>query len=313
VIGRLLPIFGACIALNAQRADIRVEVGLVTSPCSVTDRGGAPAKNLHREDFTLRDNGRLQNIDHLWQEADLPLTIGLIVDVSGSQASFIERHRLNVAQFLAQVVSEKDRAFLVTVGPEVKLVTDLTASADALQRGVDHIDGGQAFGEQLGDPCGHACGGTALWNAVYAAARQKLRWIRGRKALIVLSDGLDTGSPHSLSDAIESAQEAETVVYAIKFVDAIMIPPGSKLVRRMAGNRGLERLTDETGGYTFPNPEGRMAAVFAKIEDDLRNLYVIGFTPPESSRDGRFHKLEVKMVRKDLIVRSRAGYYAQTR
>jgi VWFA-related protein len=129
----------------------------------------------------------------------------------------------------------------------------------------------------------------------------------------VLSDGLDTGSPHSLSDAIESVQEAETVVYAIKYVDAIMTPRGSTLVRKMTGNRGLERLTDETGGYTFPNPENRMPAVFTKIEDDLRNLYVIGFTPPEAYRDGRFHKLEVKTIRKDLIVRSRAGYYAQAR
>ncbi len=125
MIGRLLPIFGAWVALSGQRADIRVEVGLVTLTCSVTDRGGAPAKNLHAADFVLRDNNRVQNIEHLWQEAELPLTIGLIVDVSGSQAAFVEQHRHSVAQFLTQVVGEKDRAFLVTVGPEVKMLADL--------------------------------------------------------------------------------------------------------------------------------------------------------------------------------------------
>ncbi len=311
--GRLWPILGACVALSGQRAVIRVDVGLVTLPCSVTDRGGAPAKNLQVRDFELRDNGKAQKIDHLWQELDLPLTVGLIVDVSGSQAAFVEQHRQTVARFLSQVVGEQDRAFLVTVGPEVKLVTDLTGSIEELRSAVDHIDEGQVFGQQLGEPCRRGCGGTALWNGVYAAARQKMRWTRGRKALIILSDGMDTGSPHSLDDAIESAQEAETVVYAIKYVDPLLAPAGSHVFRKTGANRGLERMTDETGGYTFPNPESKLSAVFARIEEELRNLYVLGFTPPEPARDGRFHKVEVKMARRHLTARTRIGYYAQSR
>jgi VWFA-related protein len=243
------------------------------------------------------------------------------VDVSGSQAAFIKRHRRTVAQFLTQVLGPKDRAFLVTIGPDVRLIGDLTGSTEELRRSVDLIDVYQTHGVQLGEPCSgtdlvDGCGGTALWNGVYAAANQKLRWVQGRKALIILSDGLDTGSMHSLEDAIESAQEAETVVYAIKYVDPALTPAEAGVSKRMAAVRGLERLTELTGGYTFPNPDDDLDMVFARIEDDLRNLYVLAFTPPVAARDGRFHKLEVTMARKDFKdfpVRARNGYYAQER
>jgi VWFA-related protein len=293
------------------RADIRVDVGLVTVACSVNDRNGSPVKNLQREDFVLRDNGKGQPIEYFWQESDLPLTLGLIVDVSGSQSAFVESHRETMERFLSQVMGPEDRAFLVTVASDSKLVTDLTGSIAELRRGVERI-GRDGSGQQFGEPCLGGCGGTALWNGVYAAARQKMRWVQARrKALIVLSDGLDTGSPHSLADAIDSAQEAETVVYAIKYVDP-RVPSGvSRASERR--NRGLERLTDNTGGYTFPDPQDRLAEVFAKIEGHLRSLYLLGFTPPEDARNGRFHKLDVKVTRRDLTVRARDGYYAQSR
>lgn len=311
-------VFAAAV-VSGQQADIRVDVGLVTISCAVTDKNGIPAKHLLPSDFILHDNGREQKIEHLWQEADLPLTIGLIVDVSGSQSTFIDEHRQTVAKFLSQVLGPKDRAFLATVATEVKLVTDMTGSVEQLRRGVDQIEGLQMYGTQFGESCMQSvplmgCGGTALWMGVYAAARQKMRWANGRKALIVLSDGFDTGSPHTLDDAIESLQDASTVVYAIKFVDPELTPAQVGVSsRRKQASRGLERLTDETGGYTFPNPEGKLEEIFSKIETDLRSQYVIGFTPPEAARDGRFHKLELKMTRDDLAVRARNGYYAQTR
>jgi VWFA-related protein len=315
--GRVLPILFAAAVLNGQNADIRVNVGLVTITCAVTDKSGVPAKHLQPSDFVLHDNGRVQKVEHLWQEADLPLTIGLVVDVSGSQATFIDEHRQTVSQFLKQVLGPKDHAFLETVAMEVKLVTDLTGSVEDLKRGVERLDGLQMYGDQFGESCMQSvplvgCGGTALWMGVYAAARQRMRWATGRKALIVLSDGFDTGSPHNLDDAIEALQDASTVVYAIKFVDPELTPAQSGITsHRKEVVRGLERLTDETGGYTFENPEGKLEEIFTKIETDLRSQYVIGFTPPEDVRDGRFHKLELKMTRQDLAVRARNGYYAE--
>jgi VWFA-related protein len=304
--------------VHVGAAQMRVDVGLVTVTCEVTDRSGAPAKNLAIDDFELRDNGHEQKIDSLWQEQDLPLTIGLLVDVSGSQAAFIDQHRQAVVQFLSQILGAKDRAFLVTVGTEVKLISDVTGSIDDLRRAADSIDSLQVHGAQFGESClqtipGRGCGGTALWNGVYAAARQKMKWIDGRKALIVISDGFDTGSPHTLADAIEAAQESASVVYAIKYVDPNVTPASAGITRRKAAERGLERMTDETGGYTFPDPGDRLNEVFARIERELRNQYVLGFTPPPEARDGRYHKLEVKMRSRELTVRARAGYYAQSR
>jgi VWFA-related protein len=308
----------ALVAGLGLSAQIRVDVGLVTVTCEVTDRGGAPAKNLRVEDFELRDNGREQKIDSLWQEQDLPLTIGLLVDVSGSQSAFVDQHRRAVTQFLSQILGSKDRAFLVTVGTEAKLVADLSGSIEELRRAADLIDPLQLRGAIFGESClqtipVRGCGGTALWNAVYAAARQKMRWVQGRKALVVISDGFDTGSPHTLSDAIEAVQESASVVYAIKYVDPSITPASAGISRRKSAERGLERLTDETGGYTFPDPGDKLAEVFAKIEQDLRNQYVLGFTPPVEARDGRFHKLEVKIRPRGLTVRARIGYYAQAR
>ncbi len=293
-------------------------MGLVTVTCAVADRNGVPAKNLTADDFELHDNGRLQKIDQLWQENDLPLTVGLIVDVSGSQSAFIDQHRRTAGQFLTQVIRPQDRAFIVTVGTDVKLLADLTASPEEMRRGLSLMDMFQHAGAQFGESCEatiplRGCGGTALWNGVYAAAGQKMRWVHGRKALIILSDGLDTGSPHSLSDTVESVQESATVVYAIKYVDHDLTPAQAGLSSRRAYTRGLERLTDETGGYTFPDPQDKLTEIFSKIEQDLRSQYVLGFTPPPEARDGRFHKLEVKMTRPDLSVRARVGYYAQTR
>ena len=314
---RLVPILAVCTVLNAQqRADIRVEVDLVAVACSVTDRGGSPAKNLRPEDFIVRDNGVPQKLKYLWQESELPLTIGLIVDVSGSQMGFVNQHRETVARFLSQVLGPKDRAFLVQIAQKVRLVTGLTNSIDQLGDGVRTI-GTRAAKEAplLGDPCkGHGilfgCGGTALWHGLYFAALLEKRPLTGRKALIVLTDGMDTGSDRSVSDVIEAAQGAETAVYTIKYASpARFISPA--LMLRSALSHGLERLAIETGGVPFSHPKDKTPQVFAQIESDLRNLYVLGFTPPDDARDGKFHKLDVKTARPDLVVRTRAGYYAR--
>lgn len=319
---RVLTALLFCLAVSAQT--IRVNVGAVNVTCEVTDTHGAPVKNLTATDFELLDNGHVQTVDQLWQEAELPLTIGLIVDVSGSQTAFIQSHRQVVGQFLKQVMRPQDRAFIATVGPEVKLLSDVTPSVDNLLRAIDTIDFFQSGGVQFGESCEsvsplRGCGGTALWNAVYAAAGQKMKWVHGRKALIILSDGFDTGSMHSLEETIETVQETETVIYAIKYVDPDITPAQAGVSRGVQTARGLERLTDETGGWTFPDPANQLPQIFTKIETDLRNQYVLGFTPPPEMRDGRFHKLEVKMAHpssdyfKDLTVRARIGYFAPSK
>ncbi len=298
-----------------QTADIRVDVDLVTVSCSVTDRGGVPVKGLKREDFDLRDNGQPREIGNFWQESDLPLTIAFVADVSGSQAGFIKNHREAVAKFFQQVMSPADRAMVVEVAKQARLLSDLTASSDALSAAVQRI--GTREGKQsplLGPPCRnrgfpHSCGGTALWHGVYYAARQ-LKPVAGRKAIIILSDGMDTGSDISLTNLIEMAQSAGVVVYSIKYANPMrFVSPMATIAQ--AVSHGMERLSRETGGLTFANPGRKISEVFSQIESELRNLYVLGFTPPNDARDGAFHKLDVMTIRPDLVVRSRTGYWAR--
>jgi Ca-activated chloride channel family protein len=154
----------------------------------------------------------------------------------------------------------------------------------------------------------HRCGGTALWHSLYYTAKE-LKPLAGRKAIIVLSDGMDTGSDVSLNDVIEMAQSGGTVVYSIKYASPMNYLSIAGAIAQ-AVSHGLERLSRETGGLIFPNPGHRISEVFSKIESDLRNMYVLGFTPPADARDGKFHKLDVTIARPDLVVRTRAGYWA---
>jgi len=304
--------------LNAQQnPDIRVDVDLVTVACSVTDHAGAPARDLKAEDFNLRDNGQPVEIRNFWQESDLPLTVALVADVSGSQAGFIKGHREAVAQFLRQAIGPRDRAMIVEVSQQARLISDLTGSLEDLNAGVEKI--GTREGNQspmLGPPCRNtgfprSCGGTALWHGLYYTARE-MQHLTGRKAIIVLSDGLDTGSDIGLTGLIEMVQSAEVVVYSIKYANPMRFISITATIAQ-AVSRGLERLTRETGGLIFPNPGRKTSEVFSQIESDLRNMYVLGFSPRDDARDGKFHKLDVKIVGKDLVVRSRAGYWARAK
>ena len=272
-------------------------------------------EGLKREDFNLRDNGQPREITNFWQESDLPLTIAFVADVSGSQAGYVKSHREAVAKFFQQVLSPADRAMVVEVAQQSRLLSDLTASPDALSAAVERI--GTHEGKEsplLGPPCRntsfpHTCGGTALWHGVYYAAK-RLKPVAGRKAIIILSDGMDTGSDISLTNVIEMAQSAEVVVYSIKYASPMRFISLAATIAQ-AVSHGLERLSRETGGLSFANPGHKISDVFSQIESDLRNMYVLGFTPPSDARDGLFHKLDVVAARPGLNVRSRAGYWAR--
>jgi Ca-activated chloride channel family protein len=304
----------AALLTAQQKPDLRVDVDLVTVACSVTDRSGAPVKNLKLEDFKVSDNGQPREIRNLWQESDLALTVALVADVSGSQAGYLKDHKEAIAQFLKQVIGPRDRAMIVQVARQAWVLSDLTGSAADLDAAVDKIgEPATKRSRMLGPPCRnaripHPCGGSALWHGIYYTA-MALKPAKGRKAIVILSDGLDTGSDISLSDLIDAAQSAETVVYSVKYTSPASFVSIGTLVSEKVSH-GLERLDHDSGGATFPNPGKKTSEVFERIESDLRGMYVLGFAAPENARDGKFHKLEVKVSRNDVVVRSRAGYLA---
>ncbi len=295
------------------RPDIHIDVQSVTVPCAVANREGIPAGNLKADDFRLFDDGQSHPITSFWQESDLPLTVALVADISGSQANYIRGHREDLSQFLTQVIGPRDRAMIVEISNRSRLISGLSASSRELSAAVATIGTpAGARSPDLGPACRnpsfpHSCGGTALWHGLYYTAKE-LKSVSGRKAIVVLSDGLDTGSDIPLTTLVELAQSAGVVVYCVKYSSRMrFLSPGGAIAQ--AVSHGLERLSRETGGLIFPNPGRNAPEVFSKIESDLRNLYMLGFTPPDAP-DGRFHTLEVTTTRPGLVVRTRPGYWS---
>jgi VWFA-related protein len=303
----LIPV---CVAMLA--AQQKPDADLVTVSCVVSTRAGTSAGNLKPEYFRLLDSGQPREIRNLWQPSELPVTIALVADISGNQAETIASHREAIAEFLKQAISPRDRGMVVQVGQKTLLLAGLTGSGADLMASVDKI--GLPKGKRapvLGPPCRnsiapHSCGSAELWHGLYYTAKE-LKPLAGRKAIVVLSDGVDTGSDIHLNDLIEMAQSAGTLVYAIRYEN-----PGrlGAIGGTIAGafNRGMEHLSRETGGLAFS--ERASSDVFSRIESDLRNTYVLGFIPPAEARDGKFHNLRVTATQPDLAVRSRAGYRA---
>src|SRR5208283_4963118 len=216
-------------ALRAQDAvaTIAVDVKVVTLPVTVRDKHGAIVRDLTKDDFTLQEDGRPQAIRYFSQEANLPLTLGLLVDTSRSQTNVLDAQRNASRSFLDQMlVQPKDKAFLIHFDREVELLQDLTSSHEKLQAALDLLKT-PSDRERSNDPNdsddsrsgSHHGGGTQLYDAVYLASNELMKKQPGRKALIILSDGVDRGSKTYLDGAIESAQRADTVVYSIYFAD----------------------------------------------------------------------------------------------
>ncbi len=290
---------------------------LVTFACSVAARDGTPVRNLTSAEIVLTDNGQHRDISNLWSESDLPLTVALIADVSEDQVQAFAQHRAVVTDFLKRVLGPRDRGMLIQLGRQAWLLSDFTGgNARAVDAAMEKI--GTHQGKQtnvVGPACRnprppHSCGPTALWHSLYYTALA-LKPITGRKAIVILSEGVDTGSDVTLEDTIEAAQTAGAAVYAVKYSPPTTLSTVKSSVLEKF-SKGLERISHETGGVTFAGAEKKDAEVFSRIESALRGTWLIGFTPPSGARDGRFHKLEVKTPRSNLFVRCSPGYWAQT-
>lgn len=294
----LLPLLLAP-GLFAQEPPVfHSESALVTVPVLVTDARGKTVGDLRAEEFRLYDNGVRRTIRHVWFENDLPLVIGIVVDISASQHTFLREHRDTVHAFLRALLRPGDRAFVVAVNQNVMLESEWIARPSGL---------GQVFlpagGEPLGEPCTtpggiSLCGGTALWSAVYAAAHVKLTRFTGVRALLVLSDGNDTGSTHTLDQALTEVHRAGAIVYAIRYPDPLTDISGD----------GLSRLALETGGTEFAPPAGNYGRTLEQIQLDLRSHYVLGISPGSGAEP--VHQLRVEVTRPNLTVRARRQYLA---
>jgi VWFA-related protein len=225
-----LPGLGPSMQAQDSAATIAVDVKVVTLPVTVRDKHGKIVRDLTKDDFTLQEDGRPQTIRYFSQEANLPLTLGLLVDTSRSQTSVLDAERNASRSFLDQMlVQEKDKAFLIHFDREVELLQDLTSSREKLQAALellktpsdrDRSNDPNDSGDSRSGSRSHHGDGTQLYDAVFLASNELMKKQQGRKALVILSDGVDRGSKTFLESAIESAQRADTVVYSIYFADS---------------------------------------------------------------------------------------------
>ena len=294
---------------------IKVDVNVVNVLASVHDKKGALINSLQKDDFTLLEDGQQQTIKYFTKETDLPLTIGMLVDVSGSQANLIDIERRAASEFFRAVLRKKDVAFLISFGADSELLQDITSSPRLLQEGLDRLRLNAGVGGFGGGPVPTAnkVRGTVLFDAVSLAATDRLQKEVGRKVIVLITDGGDQGSTFTIKRAIEDAQKSDAVIYSIYYVD-----PSAYMGRRgfpMGGDAGCEsclrQMSEETGGRVFKVDRSHsLQDAFTQLQDEMRSQYAIGWTPASDKKDGAYHKLELRLADKNLKVQARKGYYA---
>ncbi len=289
---------------------IRVDVSVVNILCTVRDRDGGLVANLDKSDFDIREEGERQEIVYFSRETQLPLTLGLLVDSSISQQRLIPDQRRAAAAFFEQVLTPQDAAFLISFDVNVDLLQDITGSVDFLSQGLDRIrvNGGGSAGAARGPFPQVQSGGTHLFDAVFLAADEILELEVGRKALIIISDGQDHGSMIDRELAIETAQRADVILYAILFYDRGFYGWGGSAYR---GDRVLKDMAEETGGRLFEADNDReLSSAFEQISNELRSQYSLGYTPNNAARDGSYRRVDIRVKGRGHRVQARKGYYA---
>ncbi len=301
-----------------KEATIKVDVNLVNILYSVkAKKGGALIPNLEQKDFTVFEDGKQQKVQRFTRETDLPITLGLLIDISLSQENLVGIEREAGSAFFENVIRKKDEAFVISFGKDINLLQDMTSSVRQLTHSLDDLRP-DAETPMMGRvpvntgpiPQTGTPKGTLLYDAVVLASNEKLTGEVGRKALILITDGDDEGSTYDRKAAIEAAQKADAIIFSIYYVDRAFY------ARRGMGFGGggegeLKRMSDETGGQVFTvSAKHPLSEVFKEIQEELRNQYSIAYSPEKAERDGTFRHIDIKVDNSDYRVQARNGYYA---
>lgn len=298
----LFPVFAQ--TPTQDEATFSTTVKVVNILATVRNKSGQLITDLTKDDFSLSENKRPQDIRYFSRESDLPLTIGLMVDTSMSQTRVLESERSASFQFVDQVLREgKDKVFVTQFDMAVLTRQPLTSSRRDLEESLPNVD--TPSKNELQAQRG---GGTLLFDAVVKASREIMSSQANRKAMIILSDGGDNGSDETLASAIEAAQRADTIIYSIFFSD----PGYGGGFGAGEGKSAMVRLAKETGGSFFEvSKKLSIGQIYGIIEQELRSQYNVGFVSDQPVRVSEFRALQLASKRKDLTVQSRDRYWAQ--
>jgi VWFA-related protein len=297
-------------------ATFKLQVNLVDMFFTVKDKQGNLIPHLTKDDCTVFDEKQPQTLKSFVAETHQPLTLGILLDTSGSQMRVLPLEQDVGSQFLERVLQKKDEAFLLSFDVNVDLLQDYTNSARLLSRAMSKAEINTAAGNGAGGIPGAGGGtiptigapkGTLLYDAVVLASNEKMSQESGRKAMILLTDGEDEGSVHKIQEAVAAAQKSNVIVYTILIADR-----GFYGGFGYSGFSAMKKLTEETGGRLIDvgNNGKKLEAAFQQIEDELRTQYVASYTPSNSKLDGTFRHVTVECRGDGLKVQVRKGYYA---
>src|SRR6202453_3593326 len=310
---------------NGQQSDteksdetIRANVNLVGVFFNVKDKHGALIPNQTKDDFTVAEDGKPQTIKYFTAESNLPLTLGILIDTSGSQLRVLDMEKEVGGAFLRQILTDKDLAYVMDFDIQSELVQDYTRDVHRLRAALNKVkinsgvsSGGGIPGLGGGPVPTHNTPGTVLYDAVYLSANEMLSKEVGRKAMVLLTDGEDEGSKLKIKDAMEAAQRADAIIYVLLCADR-----GGYFSMGVGynGESEMRKLTEATGGrvVNVGNKLDKLREAFDEISNELRSQYNIGYVSTNTVQDGAYRKLEIKS-KQSYKIQTRAGYYATAR
>ncbi|HXN74247.1 MAG TPA: VWA domain-containing protein [Candidatus Acidoferrales bacterium] len=288
---------------------LKRETNLVNVFVTARDKKNGIISDLTQNDFKVSEDGQPQEVAFFSKEVNMPITLGLLIDTSGSMYNVIGAEQDTASRFLREVMRKKDEAMVISFDFDADLLADFTEDTNVLERAirrttVNSVGGGGVVTPGT-IPQGNNSGGTNLYDAVYLACHDELATEAGRKAVILMTDAEDNGSKLRLQDAVEACQRADSVIHVLLISD-------SGFYQGFGGGPGVARkMSDDTGGRVINvHNEKTLEKAFDVISEELRSQYVIGYYPTNDKHDGTFRKIKVDISRPDVKVLARRGYYA---
>ena len=301
------PLLLTALSCTAQtQPPISVSVHLVTVTFSARDAQGKVIDNLTRSDIELYEDAVPQKIEFFARSTDLPLTLGLVVDASGSQDHFGKQHKKDLEVFLKQILRPQDRVFLLCFGNHLRLASDYTNSPDQILEGYERFAKSPKALPEIG-PSEDRDLGTAFYDSIYYSVTEKLAQAEGRKAILMFSDGEDNSSSHNMMTTIETAQAANVPIYSIRYTER---KHGKLTARNKYGISVMDRIAKETGGLHINAEKTAPDVYFPQIAEELRSSYDVGYYSTNKAKDDTFRKIAIRTKLDGVTLRSKTGYFA---
>ena len=287
---------------------IRVNVRLVNVAFSAHDSHGALVEDLTKNDVEVFEDAVAQKISFFAHSVDVPLTLGLVLDFSGSQNQFSKQHERDLQVFLKDVLGPKDRAFLVCFGNHIRLVSDLSQSGALMTQQLDAYRHDDEHFPELG-PKESRDLGTAFYDSIFYSVTEKLAGESGRRALLVFSDGEDNSSSHDMMTAIEAAQSTNVQTFTIRYTEK---RHGKLTARNQYGIRVMDRVAKETGGQHIDAEATDPKTYFRQIAEELRSSYELAYYSSNPIADSTFRKITIRPKQAGITIHSRTGYFSRS-